>query len=167
MNQEVLKLVLLSKTIEVEAYKIANFDGFWYLFAKDLTDQKVKTFKLSEIKKLTPLDKYHKREPQEIENILDNAHSAFYHDGNSFEVIIKVDANIAMYFKSKDFLESQNILEEYEDGSLKVSFEVSHDEDIDNIIKAWLPHVEVLEPQRYREKLLNDLKKYIKKCEAN
>lgn len=160
-NQEVVKLVLVSKTIEAEVYKIVNFDGFWYLFAKDLSDNKVKTFKLSEIRKLTPLNKYHKRTPQEIESILDNAHSAFYHDGNSFEVLIKVDADVAIYFKNKDFLESQKILEEDADGSLTVSFEVSHDEDIDNIIKAWLPHVEVLKPLRFRERILNELERYI------
>lgn len=160
-NQEILSLKLTTKTIEVEAYKIVNFDGFWYFFAKDLTDNKTKTFKLSEIKKITATQKYHKRSSQEIENILDKAHSAFYSDGNSFNVIIKVEKEVAFYFKSKDFLESQKILQEYEDGSLKVSFEVSHDEDIDNIIKAWLPHVEILEPIRFKNKLINELEDYI------
>ena len=165
-NQEILKLTLLTRVIEVEAYKIVNFDGFWYLFAKDLDDLKIKTFKLSEIKKVVFTQRYYKLTPQEIEIILDRAHSAFYSDGNSFEVIIKVDKEIAIYFKSKDFLESQNILEEYDDGSLKVSFEVSHDEDIDNIIKAWLPHVEVLEPLRFKNKLLNELETYIQKVKT-
>ena len=165
-NQEILSLSLNSKTIEVEAYKIVNFDGFWYFFAKDLHDNKIKTFKLSEIKKITPTHSYHKTSFQEIEKILDNAHSAFYCDGNSFEVIIKVYKEIAIYFKHKDFLESQQIVEEYSDGSLKVSFEISHDEDIDNIIKAWLPHVEILEPQRFREKLHNELEEYLKKVKT-
>jgi len=39
---------------------------------------------------------------------------------------------------------------------------VSHDEDIDNIIKGWIPHVEILEPVRFREKMLNELKNYLK-----
>lgn len=160
-SQEIAKLTLQHKTTQAELYKIANFNGFWYLFAKDLSDAKVKTFKLSEIKKLTPLGQYYKTTPQQIEEILQNAHSAFYQDGNSFEVVVKVDKESAIYFKSKDFLESQEILEEREDGSLVVKFEVSHDEDIDNVIKAWLPHIEVLEPQRFREKLLNELKNYV------
>lgn len=160
-NQEVAKLTLQNRTIEAELYKIANFDGFWYLFAKDMDDSRVKTFKLSEIKKLTSQGKYYKTTPQQIEETLQNAHSAFYQDGNSFEVLIKVDKETSIYFKSKDFLESQEILEELEDGSLLVKFEVSHDEDIDNVIKAWLPHIEVLEPQRFRERLLNELKNYV------
>lgn len=162
-NQEILLLTLSSKKIEAEAYKIVNFDGFWYLFAKDLTDNRVKTFKLSAIKKMTPTDKYYKTSVQDIEAILEKANSAFYRDGNSFEVIVKVHKEVALYFKSKDFLESQEILEEYEDGSLKVRFEVSHDEDIDNIIKSWLPHIEILEPKRFRDKLLHELESYISK----
>lgn len=165
-NQEILKAQLSSRTTEIEAYKIVNFDGFWYLFAKDLSDNKIKTFKLSEIQKLSSTQKYYKISAKEIENLLNKANSAFYSDGNSFEVIIKVYKEIANYFKSKDFLESQKILQEYEDGSLKVSFEVSHDEDIDNIIKAWLPHVEVLEPKRFRDKLINELESYITKVKT-
>lgn len=166
-NQEIVQLILDKKSIEVEAYKIANFNGFWYLFAKDLKDNRVKTFKLSEIKKVISVNMYYKTTPEAIESILENAHSAFYTDGNSFEVIIRVDKEAAPYFKSKDFLESQAILEEYKDGSLKVSFEVSHDEDIDNIIKAWLPHVEIVSPERLRTKLIKELKDYVNKIEAN
>ena len=73
--------------------------------------------------------------------------------------------DVAEYFKQKDFLESQEIVKENEDGSLEVSFEVSHDEDIDNIIKAWIPHVEVLEPKRFREKMLGELREYVKRLE--
>jgi len=165
-NQEILKAKLSSRSTEIEAYKIVNFDGFWYLFAKDLSDGKIKTFKLSEIKKLSSTQKYYKISAEEIENILDNANSAFYTDGNSFEVVVKVYKEVAIYFKGKDFLESQQILEEYDDGSLKVSFEVSHDEDIDNIIKSWLPHIEILEPQRFRDKLINELEDYVKKVKT-
>jgi predicted DNA-binding transcriptional regulator YafY len=160
-NQEILTLQLKQKSVEVEAYKIANFDGFWYFFAKDISDGKVKTFKLSEIQDVQATGKYYNVTAQEIENILDKVHSAFYSDGNSFSVVIKVTKAVAPYFKNKDFLESQMIEEEYEDGSLKVSFEVSSDEDIDNIIKSWLPDIEVLEPQRYRKKILQELKLYI------
>jgi predicted DNA-binding transcriptional regulator YafY len=161
-NQEIVQLVLENKAIEVEAYKIANFNGFWYLFAKDLTDNRVKTFKLSEIKKVTSIDMYYKTTPEAIESILENAHSAFYTDGNSFEVVVHVHKEASPYFRSKDFLESQRITKEYDDGSIEVSFEVSHDEDIDNIIKSWLPHITVIEPIRYKDKLVNELQAYLK-----
>lgn len=162
-NQEILTLKLQHKSVDVEAYKIANFDGFWYFFAKDLSDGRVKTFRLSEILDVQVTGRYYTVTPQEIENILGKAHSAFYCDGNSFKVVIKVTKAVALYFKNKDFLESQRVEEEYEDGSLKVSFEVSSDEDIDNIIKSWLPDIEVLEPKRYKDKIVQELQNYLKK----
>jgi predicted DNA-binding transcriptional regulator YafY len=70
---------------------------------------------------------------------------------------------IAIYFKRKDFLQSQVIEKELDNGSLIVSFEVSHDEDVDNIIKSWLPHIEVIEPKRYKNKIISELENYLKK----
>jgi len=78
-------------------------------------------------------------------------------------VIVKVYPNIAHFFKVKDFLQSQKIEEKLSDGSLIVSFEVSHDEDIDNIIKSWLPDIEVLEPKRYAKKIKQELENYIRR----
>ena len=161
----IAKLELKHKTTDVELYKIANYDGFWYLFGKDLDDLKIKTFKLSDIQNVTHKEQYHKVSEATINSILEKTHSAFYSHGDSFKVTVKVYPEVAPYFLSKDFLESQEILEENEDGSLIVSFEVSHDEDVDNVIKAWLPHIEVLEPQRFREKLIHELKRYIEKVD--
>jgi len=161
----IVKLTLSSKIVEVELYKIVNYDGFWYLFAKDIAQEKTKVYKFSDIKNITPVYRYHKRSYKEIEALLEKTHSAFFDDGNSFEVLIKVYKEVAPYFKNKDFLTTQKIEQEYEDGSIEVSFEVSHDEDVDNIIKSWLPHIEILEPQKFRQKLLSELKNYIQRIE--
>jgi len=162
-DKEIVKIDFEDEQKELELYKIAAFDGLWYLLAHDIEESKVKVFRLSEIKKISPTYTYHKTKNEYIENMLSKIHSAFFEDGNSFTVEVKVYKEIAMYFKNKEFLESQLIEEEYADGSLRISFAVTHDEDIDNIIKSWLPHIEVLKPQRYREKLLKELKSYIKK----
>ncbi len=166
-NKERAKIDFTNESKELELYKIAAFDGFWYLFAKDVEADKIKTFRLSDIKKIHPLDSYHKTSSDFIERLLQNVHSAFFEEGNTFKVVVKVYPEIAHYFKKRDFLDSQEIQEELEDGSLVVSFTVSHDEDIDNIIKSWLPHIEILKPQRFRDKLHNELKEYLKKVEAN
>lgn len=160
-SKEIAEVTFTHEVVQLEFYKIAAFDGFWYLFAKDRDLEKVKVYKLSQIKKITPTNTYHKTQESYIENILGHVHSAFFEDGNSFRVVIEVYKEIAPYFKRRDFIESQRIEKENADGSLIVSFEVTHDEDIDNIIKSWLPHVVVLEPQRYREKFLKELEEYI------
>lgn len=164
---EILRLSFPNKTIEVEPYKIANYDGFWYLLAKELSDNKTKTFQLSKIKTVKKIYKQHTTSIETIEAILNKTHSAFYEDGNSFEVIIKVYKEIAHYFLNRNFLQSQKILKENSDGSLHVMFEVSHDEDIDNIIKSWLPHIEILKPTVFREKLILELEEYLAKVKRN
>ena len=158
-------IVMLSSrgNIEVEPYKIAAYDGIWYLVAKDEVDQKTKTFMLSRIKKIKVLPNKHKVSQKQIEQVLDKTHSAWFEQGQSYEVKIKVYPSIAHFFKQREFLQSQNIEQEYVDGTLIVSFEVSHDEDIDNIIKSWLPDIEVLEPIRYRDKIKKELQEYLER----
>lgn len=146
----------------VEAYKVTNYGGIWYLFARDINDKKIKTFMISKIKSINLTSQKHNFPKKAIEQILKKTHSPYYQDGNSYEVKVKVYKEIAHFFKQKDFLQSQEIEKELEDGSLIINFEISHDEDIDNIIKSWLPHIEILEPLRFREKLKNELEEYLK-----
>ena len=162
-EQKHIKLLSSRGDIIVEPYKIAAYDGIWYLVAKDEVDKKTKTFMLSRIERIEILSNKHKVSQQKIQKILDTTHSAWFEEGNCFNVKIKVYPKIAHFFKQRDFLQSQKIEEELEDGTLIVSFEVSHDEDIDNIIKSWLPDIEVLEPKRYRDKIKKELQEYLKR----
>ena len=148
------------KVSQVEPYKIICLDGIWYLFAKDLIDMKIKSFLISNILSFTSTTKLFKID-KPIDEILSNVHSAWFDDGSSFSVTIKVEQDIAYYFKAKKVLPTQEILKENSDGSLIISFEVTHYEDIDNIIKAWLPNIKVLDPTNYQEKIINELEGYI------
>jgi predicted DNA-binding transcriptional regulator YafY len=147
--------------IDVEPYRLTNFDGFWYLFAKDIKAGKVKTWMLSRINNVRETDRRYSTPHKQIDATLNHVHSAWFEDGQVYEVTIKVHAEIAHYFKQKEFLQSQKILRTLDDGSLHVAFEVSHDEDVDNMIKAWLPHIEVIAPKRYRDKLLSEMQAYV------
>jgi predicted DNA-binding transcriptional regulator YafY len=147
--------------VEVEPYKLTNFDGFWYLFAKDIEAKKIKTWMLSKIERIQVSQEHYKTSIKQIDATLNHVHSAWFEDGQVYEVTIKVHAEIAHYFKQKEFLQSQKILRTLDDGSLHVAFEVSHDEDVDNMIKAWLPHIEVIAPKRYRDKVLAEMQAYV------
>ena len=165
-NKEIVKLQIDAKSWHVEAYKITAYDGIWYLFTRDIDDKVIKTFRLNKLQKATPLNKFHKTDLGKIEALLENTHSPFYQEGDTYEVLILVDKEAACYFEAKEFLTSQKITKKHTDGSIEVSFEISHDEDVDNLIKSWLPHVEILQPKRFRDKLTNELKTYIKRVEA-
>jgi len=154
-------LALPNREFLLEPYKVVSFDGIWYLFGRDTEDEKIKTVFIHQIKNMEiRKEKFDLTKP--VDEILDNVHSAWFDDGNSMKVTIKVHVNAAFNFKLKKILPSQKILEEYEDGSLKVEFCVTTEEDIDNTIKAWIPDVELLAPKTYRNKLRKELEEYLK-----
>lgn len=159
-----LTIKLENRSIEIEPYKVVSFDGIWYLFGKDLDDEKIKTVFIHEIIDMKiKAEKFQLDKP--IDSILENVHSAWFEDGNYMEVKVKVNSNIAFNFKLKNILPSQKILEEFDDGSLLIQFGVTTEEDIDNILKAWIPDIEIISPQKYRNNFVEELKEYLRTYE--
>lgn len=160
-EKKVLFVKLKHREFELEPYKVVSFDGIWYLLGKDKNDSKIKTVFIHEI-----IEMETKKEEftinKSVDEILENVHSAWFEDGNSMDVTIKVNHKVAYNFKLKNILPSQEILEEYKDGSLLIKFIVSTEEDIDNTIKAWIPDVELISPTFYRNKFVKELEEYIK-----
>lgn len=165
-EKRVCQIQVNKKSFIVDAYKIISLDGIWYLLANNQEDSKVKSFLLSKIEHVK-LSSTNFETLKPIDEILDNVHSGFFEDGSCIEVIIRVFPQIAHYFKIKEFLPTQKILEEEKDNSLIISFEVTHYEDIDNIIKSWLPHIEVLQPTEYKDQLINELEAYMLRLTSN
>ncbi|APW66795.1 MAG: hypothetical protein CL624_14245 [Arcobacter sp.] len=155
-----IEIHLPNKVLSLEPYKVISFDGIWYLFGRDIKDKKIKTVFIHQIKNMKILkEKFVVDKP--IDEILDNVHTAWFEDGNTMEVKIKVHENVAYNFKLKKILPSQEIISEEKDGSLVVMFTVTTEEDIDNTIKAWLPNIEIISPLSYRDKFIKELENYL------
>ena len=60
---------------------------------------------------------------------------------------------------------TQEIKEERPDGSLVVSYRVGHYEAIRNILKSWIPNIVILEPEGFKNELLEDVKGWARKQE--
>ena len=150
----------------VEPYKVVAFDGIWYLFAKEIQSQKIKTYLIANIEEFRATTQEYKCDVEAVEKMLDGVHTAWFEDGHMFTVKVKVKPPVAEYFKLKKFFPSQEITQEREDGSLIISFDVSSDEDVDNLIKAWLPHIEVLSPERFRKRLVSELELYLESLKS-
>ena len=147
---------------KVEPYKVVAFDGFWYLLAKDTNDKKIKTYLLATMQEFRATAEVFSKEYADVDKVLENVHTSWFNDGNSFSVKVKIKPQVAHYFKLKKHLSSQEIVKENKDGSLIVTFEVSHDEDVDNLIKSWLPNIEVISPTRFRKRLISELEEYVR-----
>jgi predicted DNA-binding transcriptional regulator YafY len=155
------------RCLELAPYKIVNFDGIWYLYAQDRRDYRIRTWLLSDIRNVKKLDKYHDVSHESVEKALDNTHTAWFEDGGNFEVTVKIYPEISEYFRLRKHLSSQEILKEFDDGSLLVSFDISTDEDVDNLIKSWLPHIEVISPEKFKNRIIDELQNYIEKITTN
>jgi len=161
-KKNISKLTSNDNSSLVEPYKVIAFDGIWYLLAKDIDANKIKTYLISEIQEFRASTNILNLGASDIDTVLQKVHTAWFEDGNSFTVTLKIKKEIAHYFKLKKHLSSQKITKENKDGSLIVTYDVSCDEDVDNLVKAWLPHIEVMKPLRFKKRLLGELEEYIK-----
>ncbi len=142
----------------LEPLKIINFEGYWYLLAKD--EEKIKTFLISNIKTVNV--SYAKFEaPANEKALLNTIHTPFFTQDSEIEVTIEVAKEIAHYFELKEHLPSQQIVSRDEAGNLTIEYVVTHLEEIDNLVKSWLPHISVISPQSYRAQIADELSGYL------
>jgi len=75
---------------------------------------------------------------------------------------LEVNSKKAFFFKSKKYLKSQNIDEVKKDGSLVVSYKVTQEMEVEELIKRWIPYVKVISPISLKNKINNELVEYLK-----
>lgn len=143
----------------IQPLKIVNYEGFWYLVA--LHDGKVKKFYLKELSNLQITQTTF--EPNDdIEQLLDNSISIwFQEDIEPFEVKLHADKIIAKYFQRRT-LPTQKIDTFYSDGSIDFTVTITYEMEIIPIVKYWLPHLQILEPEWVAEIVDEDIDEYLK-----
>jgi len=80
---------------------------------------------------------------------------------NMIKIKVEIDKSKAMYFEIKNHLPSQKIIKRKENGNIVVSFEVTQELEIEELIKKWIPFVKVLEPASLDKKIKLDIQKYL------
>ena len=146
------------KTV-IEPLKIANYEGFWYLIAlrKDILQK----YYLKNITQVKATKKIFKADAK-LESLLANSLSVWFQkDVEPFQVKIYVNKIASKYFKRRP-LPTQKIESLSQDGSIELVVKITHAMEIVPIIKYWLPHVKVIEPQWIQDEIEEDLKLYLK-----
>ena len=139
----------------IEPYKITIFEGFWYLYAKDRGDRRFKTFYIKDIKNLSVCNENFEIDKDKIE-ILKNAVNIWFEpDNKPFEVILYADKSIAKYFFRKSFFNSQKILKQCSDGSIKFAIQATSKKAVLYEVKKWLPDLYILSPQSLKEEFVS------------
>ncbi len=161
-DRNIVKFIYHDKKRDIEPYKLTIFEGFWYLYANDVSAGRFKTFYIKDIKSLKKTDNYFKIDKQMMQ-ILDNALNIWFEpDMKPFEVVLFAKKKIAKYFKRRKISPIQRILRELDDG-LEFSIYTTSKTAILFEIKKWIPELIVISP----EYLANDMLHIIKEYEKN
>ena len=151
---------------EVKPYKIVFMNENFYLACEvEAYNFSFSLYRISKIKEIVNSSKtFHKN--REIENFIKYMQTPFarYREGfrkHLIEVVVEVDESKAFFFKSKKFLSSQTILKTKENGNLLISYKVTQDIEVEELIKKWLPYVRVVQPLSLKNKIENELIKYL------
>lgn len=163
-KDHVVEFKFRGRYYHVEPFRLVNFDGIWYLYGRDKEESEENDHKTWMLKDIDKVEVYygdtHDTPDEEIDEDLENAHSAEFVPDRSFEVKLKVSETVADKFRQLNHLPNQNSTIQ-EDGSLLVTSTISTYADIDPEVKSWLPHIEILEPSEYRERFREELAVYL------
>ncbi len=147
--------------VELEPYRIAFFEGFWYLVGKEAQSQGIRKYALDKMKDLKVLTRRFRSVPAHIDEMIKKSGNIWFSPENPIKVTVLVDEECAGYFKRRSIHASQKIEGTSKDGSLRVSFSVGNFDEIQHDLKKWLPHVAVLSPPELRDQMLQDMKAWI------
>ena len=150
---------------EVKPYKIIFINENFYL-ACEIEHELLEfaMYRLSKIKSIEDTSKtYHKN--IEIEDFIKDIQTPFSFYRRDYKkhlinVVLEVDKSKAYYFENKKYLKSQEEKKQ-DDGSLLLTFKVTQEMEIEELVKRWIPFVKVIEPKSLKEKIDSDLKKYL------
>jgi predicted DNA-binding transcriptional regulator YafY len=140
-------------------YKLLNLKGVWYLAAVD--GEKLKTYSFAKIDHLKVLDSSFSWS-KEVDSRL-AAEEGIWFTENQQEVVLKVNADIANYFKRRKLIANQVIEKELVDGGLLISAKVGHPNQVLPIVRYWLPHIRVISPESWQHELEQGLAEYLKR----
>jgi predicted DNA-binding transcriptional regulator YafY len=149
--------------VNLEPYRVAYFGGFWYLIGNEPSTGILKRYALDQITDFRLSGGVFKGVPEDLDATLKGSANIWFTEKRNLEVTVLIDAQVSHYFKRRKVFPTQEIKEERPDGSLVVSFRMGHYEAIQNILKSWIPHILILEPEEFKMLLLKDLKGWVKR----
>jgi len=141
----------------IAPYKLVNNKGIWYLAAVD--NGKLKAFHLAKLVNFIELNDSFTPD-KTILKIIDEEDGIFF-SADKIEVVLKVSAKVAHYFKRRDLLPNQVIEKELDDGDLLMSCKVATEKQIIPLIKYWMPNLEVISPKRILSLVRQDIDTFL------
>ena len=82
---------------------------------------------------------------------LASARTIWFSETAPIKVVMELDCRVAHFFRGKQLFQNQETIEEKEDGSVVISFEVSNRMDFFQQVARWIPHFRIIDPPKFQE----------------
>lgn len=143
----------------VQAYRIIHHHGCWYLAA--LSNNQLRAYRMSRISQPQPKQELGEFdfEPTILKQ-LENEESIWFGQQKQ-EVILSVQGEVALHFKQRQLLPEQQVIKSLDDGGLLVSSKITHVTQILPLVRYWIPHLKIVNPESLQQQLESGLKGYL------
>jgi predicted DNA-binding transcriptional regulator YafY len=142
----------------VAPFKLVNHKGIWYLAARD--GDKLKSFSFSKIERIRVLDTHFAPDTRVDKQLAED--DGIWLSDDQKEVVLKVNQDVAGYFKRRKLIANQVIEKELEDGGLIISAKVGHINQVMPIVRYWIPHIRIISPEGLQAEMESEISSYLK-----
>ena len=155
-DQKIINFFYNDKARVIKPYKLINTNGIWYLNATENED--IKTYTFSKIKSLKVTDEKFIQNINILKEIERNEIN--FLSSITKEVHLQIDNSAKEYFLRKKVLSNMKIIDQTNEYFI-VSTNVAFDDEILNIVKQWIPYMQIIKPIELQYRLEDILKKYL------
>ena len=143
-----------AKPRHAQPYRLLNRHGVWYLSAEE--GGILKNFSVALIEALR-VDNAARFVPKPAHNAYINNKDDVWFTPQTTEVLLRVAPEVAHYFSRRPLLPRQQQRPDT-DGSLLVTTHINHAQQLLPVVRYWLPHVRIVQPQALHDELLQGLR---------
>ena len=163
-NKNIVKCFYNNKHREIYPLKILNLEGFWYLIVYEAIDNKIKTFHLNTIKNVEVLLNEYSFDITKVDSF-NNAINAYHKLDSNIVITLYADKEVSRYFLRKPLNQTQRVLKQYDDKSIDLEIVVTNFMEIIPTIQRYIPHIGVIEPDEFKNKVKENVEIYLKRFE--
>jgi len=151
----------MSSQKNVYPLKVANMLGYWYLLGYDLENEKIKSFYIKSIDKLSILEEscLYEQEIKELSQSTSDIKSPWFSEDKK-SVLLKITGDAMLYLKRKNDA-TLDIVKETDDHIL-VKMQYYNDTEILVFVKKWLPFITIEDNVPLKQKLQDILTESLK-----
>ena len=153
--------VYKDKPRHAQPYRLIHNNGVWYLAAVE--GGLLKNFSFTLIQGLQVDTHSHFIPDPAHQAYIDNKDDIWFTQKTT-EVLLRVSPEVARYFTRRNQLPQQHNRQQ-EDGSLLVSTQINHTQQLFPIVRYWLPHVRIVQPTDWHEAVLDTLRQAVAQWE--